>query len=165
MRPNRKDGYVRIHRDGRLMLAHVWYWEQRNGPVPEGFELDHNCRNRSCVNPDHLEAVTHEENMWRTMWENAIPWWNNKITVNVDPATGCWNFPVVQEDGYARVWKNGYLLMAHTLYYERAKGPLPPGTEIDHTCQNKACVNPDHLEAVTHAENVRRSGLRRREIR
>jgi hypothetical protein len=54
--------------DGRTFKsarAHRWYWEQVNGPVPEGLELDHLCRNRSCCNPAHLEAVTHQENCRR----------------------------------------------------------------------------------------------------
>lgn len=40
-------------------------WEKLNGPVPEGQELDHLCRQRDCVNPAHLEMVTHQENMRR----------------------------------------------------------------------------------------------------
>lgn len=45
--------------------AHVREWESVHGPVPDGFELDHLCRVRACRNPDHLEVVTHAENMRR----------------------------------------------------------------------------------------------------
>ena len=47
---------------------------------------------------------------------------------------------------------------AHRFAYEQAKGAIPDGLEIDHLCRNRRCVNPDHLEAVTHQENQRRSG-------
>lgn len=45
--------------------AHRVMWMQHNGPVPDGLELDHLCRVPPCINPDHIEAVTHAENLLR----------------------------------------------------------------------------------------------------
>ncbi len=58
-------GYARIRVNGRARMAHAWAYEQKNGAVPSGLELDHLCRNRRCVNPAHLEPVTHTTNIQR----------------------------------------------------------------------------------------------------
>lgn len=49
----------------KIRYAHVLSYEIHKGVVPEGLELDHICRTRSCCNPDHVEPVTHAENLRR----------------------------------------------------------------------------------------------------
>jgi DNA-binding transcriptional regulator YiaG len=51
--------------------VHRVYFEQARGPVPDGMELDHLCRVRHCVNPDHLEVVTRSENVRRARAADA----------------------------------------------------------------------------------------------
>lgn len=62
-------GYGKLHRlvngESRMFLAHRYHWEQENGPIPEGMQLDHQCRTRACVNLFHLEVVTPRENTLR----------------------------------------------------------------------------------------------------
>ena len=65
----RKDGYGRKSLDHRREIpAHRWVYEQQIGEIPDGLELDHLCNNPPCVNPAHLEPVTHRENMLR-QWQ------------------------------------------------------------------------------------------------
>lgn len=58
-------GYSRFSVEGRLVLGHRWFYERANGAIPAGLVLDHLCRQRACVNPDHLEPVTARENILR----------------------------------------------------------------------------------------------------
>jgi len=157
---HRSDGYTRIHRDGKLYMGHVYYWIQINGPLPDGYELDHLCRNRSCVNPEHMEPVPHKENIRRIYRDSDIPIYRADIQPEIDPASGCWNYPVCQADGYARIWIGNNLVMAHRFFYEKHRGRIQDGLQLDHLCQNRRCVNPDHLEPVTRQENIKRISLR-----
>lgn len=60
-------GYGRVHvgPGRRSAYGHRVLYEMLVGPVPEGLDLDHLCRNRACCNPDHLEPVTRQENLLR----------------------------------------------------------------------------------------------------
>jgi len=69
----------------------------------------------------------------------------------------CWLWPYsVNKDGYGHISKDGKLIDAHKYLYELLKGKVPYKSELDHLCRNRGCVNPEHLEPVSHAENCRR---------
>lgn len=72
---------------------------------------------------------------------------------NVEVSGFCWYWTgYLRSDGYG-----GYgVLSAYRVAYELLVGEVPDGLELDHVCRNHACINPDHLEPVTHQENMLR---------
>jgi hypothetical protein len=71
---------------------------------------------------------------------------------------GCWDWKGSKtKEGYGRFAFNKIMVIAHRFSYEVHKQCIPIGMEIDHLCKNRSCVNPEHLEVVTHTTNIRRS--------
>lgn len=83
-------------------------------------------------------------------------------------AMGCWPWTGARTaNGYGAFGvgstkdNTARVVRSHRFAYEYWVGPINPDLEIDHLCNNRGCVNPDHLEQVTHKENIRRAVKRR----
>lgn len=72
-----------------------------------------------------------------------------------EPNSGCWLWiGQVDKHGYGRVTYRGVRSTAQRASFQRFKGSIPSGFQVDHKCFNPSCVNPDHLQAVTKSQNL-----------
>jgi len=72
----------------------------------------------------------------------------------VDPETGCRLWTGVVHMGYGSLKRKGKKMRAHRVAYEVWVGPIDDALVAHHTCANRLCINPDHLQAVTQADNL-----------
>lgn len=86
--------------------------------------------------------------------------------VAVNSETGCWEWQRAKnQHGYGRVGQDGKNRFAHRVSYEAFVGPIPDGLNVCHRCNNKGCVNPEHLYAASQRQNIIdawRDGLKER---
>lgn len=79
-----------------------------------------------------------------------------RFLVQVDKSDGCWIWTgTIGSNGYGLIKDNYRTRTAHRVSYELHKGPIPQGLMICHTCDVKACVNPEHLYAGDAFDNMR----------
>lgn len=94
------NGYGRISVGRKTRAIHRVAYEMVKGPIPDGLVIDHLCRNRACINPDHLEVVTNEENIRRgyglpvrlgrrTHCNNGHPFSGDNLTFHKDGRRIC----------------------------------------------------------------------------
>lgn len=83
---------------------------------------------------------------------------SQRLMSKVTKTDSCWLFNGNLNDrGYGRIRRNrGRLEFVQRVAYEIFIGSIPPDMEIDHLCRVRNCVNPSHLEAVSHKENIHR---------
>lgn len=84
-----------------------------------------------------------------------MPTDEERFWAKVNKTATCWLWTATKlPAGYGQCRWNGGMRTAHRVSYEVAYGPIPTGLVLDHTCYDRACVNPLHLRAVTHKQNM-----------
>lgn len=83
-------------------------------------------------------------------------WTRFHAKYSVDPTSNCWIWFAAKGRGYGVISYHGKDRCAHKIAYELTYGKVRRGLELDHLCKQSLCVNPEHLEPVTHSENCKR---------
>lgn len=143
--------YCRPHYE-RLMK-----YGQFTSPVRE--PIDRTCAAPDCTRVRNNEAYckTHYVRLRDTGSFEPRPK-DATLWESVDVTGFCWLWnKKLNKDGYGTCSYEGSAWRAHRLTYTLLVGPIPKGLVIDHLCRVRHCVNPDHLEPVTHEENHARA--------
>jgi hypothetical protein len=169
-------GCIYTKERGGAEAAHRVSYRLYLGAIATGLAVCHRCDNPGCVNPQHLELGTPRENMEQkitrgraggTGWgfRAPIPQTRSVIVALTDEERfregyvvrqdGCWEWVRSRnEDGYGQITFRGESTRAHRAAYEIHKGAVPQGRVVRHTCDNRACVNPDHLLLGSQQDNI-----------
>lgn len=135
----------RIERDagGVDMFIKLWM----NGDL----RSENKRRRRGRIPATAKHAVNRSTDMPRKTIPMAERFW---AKVKIGDASECWEWQARKQQGGYGLFEN---TTAHRISYSLTHGPIGDGLDVDHKCGNRGCVNPSHLEAVTHRENMRRS--------
>lgn len=128
-------------------------WEFVNGPLPADQVVTRTCGSEKCVAPGHLVTVACKPRPSRPTKAPAVFW-----AQSAPQPSGCITWTgTINQDGYGSCTWDGATWKAHRLAYTLVVGPIPPGLELDHTCRNRSCVSPLHLDPVTPSTNATRA--------
>lgn len=130
------------------------------GEIPPGRLLLATCDTEYCINPHHMNFSAETPPLVLSRRDVARFW--NKVDKTTTP-DGCWTWKGQKIFGYGKFSVGITKRRAHAVSYAIANGvPIPPGELIRHTCDNRACVRPDHLIPGTHQDNCNDKKARNR---
>lgn len=158
-------GYGQFWHEGRNIKAHRFAWTMIHGEPPENYRVVQTCRNRLCVNPEHLELLS--------PWEKSAQMRAAKPSLTLEErfwskvqkqeGDGCWIWIGSKDgSGYGQLHLDRKRVLAHRIGWQLENGPIPEGMDILHNCDNPPCVRSSHLRTGSHLENLQEASRKGR---
>lgn len=146
---DREGNFPHLEQNGISKQINITLYEEKYGKIPEGMKLIRKCKQKGCCNPDHME-LNHTGGYNKKELE-----WKEEYRVDYLD-TPCWicTSHTTKYLGYAGIARNTKMTLAHRYMYEKYKGEIPKGLFICHHCDQRECINPDHLYAGTQTDNM-----------
>lgn len=141
--------------------VHLVAWRHLKGEIPKKGRLIRTCMEHRCVNPEHHRLGSTKDQTKGALAGQVKPTRQTdterfmSFVVKSQDAKGCWLWDGARSGAgsYGFFWLDKELIGAHRASHILFKGPIPDGQVVMHSCDDRQCVNPEHLSAGSHRDN------------
>lgn len=153
-------GYGTFRVKGKSVMPHRFIYIMTYGNVDPELDVKHICRNKSCVNPNHLNTAHKGPPKGLTAWNKGKGrpaeerFW--RFVHKPTNLSDCWIWNGhISRDGYGSFTPYKIPIRAHRFMYQLVHGPIPPRMLVCHKCDNPICVNNSHLFLGSNSDNMK----------
>jgi len=152
----------------KKMVVPRYLYQQKYGEIRRNQVIQITCGEPRCVNPEHMEAI--DRSVLNAKSNPKVDLKKRISNYIINDETQCWEWQgFINPDGYGVLGATGETKgrsqLAHRIAYEEWVGEIPPGMSVCHRCDNPKCINPAHLFAGSHLDNMKDRDIKGRQAK